>query len=135
MSEKLCALRKIGGGMSEKVLWTNANPTSSFNASACSLSESVDNFDYIKVLYRVSTSNSTQGSALWPVATIKTSSGGANKIRASFASQNANSVIYARIIGYNNAQSLQIGVSSVWGQSLNDNTTVIPLNIIGIKVS
>lgn len=134
MSEKLCALRKIGGGteLKETVLWTNPNPTSSFSPTACSLSESIDNFDYIKVLYRVSTSNNTQGSAIWPTSTIKIG-GGANKIRASFSAQNASSVIYSRIVGYNSTTSLQIGQCSAWNQSLSDNALAIPLKIIGLK--
>ena len=133
MSEKLCALRKIGGGMSEKVLWTNPNPTSSFSQSACSLSESVDNFDYIKVLYRASTSNNTQGSAIWPTSIIKISSGGANKIRTSFSATDASSNIFSRIIGYNNSQSLTIGNARQWGQDIDNNTLAIPLEIIGLK--
>ena len=133
MAEILAQLeKKGGGGMSEKVLWTNPSPTSSFPQTACSLSESIDNFDYIKILYRVSTSNNTQGVAIWPISTIKISTGGSNHIRASFTTQTSAN-IYSRVIAYVSNTSLQIGQSIALNTSGTDNATGIPLAIYGLK--
>lgn len=58
MAEKLCALKKKGGGkLSETTLWTNSTPTSSFPNSDITLNNNLSEYDSIRIYYRVSTSN------------------------------------------------------------------------------
>lgn len=50
-----------GGALSETVLWTNTSPTSSFSNLTIDLDSSLDNgYKYIKIVYRVSTTNSKE---------------------------------------------------------------------------
>jgi len=51
-----------GGTLTETVLWTNPSPTSNFTAGVnIALSQSMANFQYLRVYSRVSTSNATEG--------------------------------------------------------------------------
>lgn len=53
MAEKLCELKKKGGGeLKETTLWTNSSPTNSFSAQDVTLSQSIDNYKYISVHYK-----------------------------------------------------------------------------------
>lgn len=46
-----------GGGMTETLLWENDSPTTTFSAKTITLSDSMDNYDYIKILYYVESRN------------------------------------------------------------------------------
>ena len=47
-------------GMSETVLWTNPAPTTNMTSTTITLSQSISNFDFVKLYWRVSTSNNTE---------------------------------------------------------------------------
>lgn len=57
--------------LTSTTLWTNTTPTSSFAGQSIQLSEDVDNFNYIKVNFRWSTSNNTTRSAIFPTSVLK----------------------------------------------------------------
>ena len=63
MSEKLCELRKKGGGgrYTETSLWTNQSPSSSFATQTVTLSTGLSNYKYVmfKVAYATNTLNQT----------------------------------------------------------------------------
>lgn len=51
MAEKLCTLRKSGGGkMKETVLWTNPSPTSDFAGATLTLSDNISHYKYIGIV-------------------------------------------------------------------------------------
>ena len=128
MSEKLCALKKIGGGtLKETTLWTNPSPTSSMSASTQpNLSDSISNYTFIKFTARVSTSDATSFSAIMSVEDFKSTEN--TDIRFSMATLN-----YVRILRYMSNTKLNIsGASSVGGTS-TDNTKIIITQILGMK--
>lgn len=50
MAEKLCGLKKKGGGqLSETVLWTNPNPTDAMNEIVITTSDNISNYKYLSV--------------------------------------------------------------------------------------
>ena len=57
MAEKLCTLRKSGGGMSKTVLWTNSSPTSAFAGQSVALSKGISDFKYLCIEVRYSTTD------------------------------------------------------------------------------
>lgn len=58
MSEKLCALRKIGGGtLKETALWTNPNPSSSQGTQTITLNQSYEKFNFVKIRFKTYTSD------------------------------------------------------------------------------
>ena len=65
----------IGGGSSElqeTVLWTNSSPTSNFANQTVTLSDDINNYEYLKVYYRISTTNSKTIGILVSVDDFKT---------------------------------------------------------------
>lgn len=127
MSEKLCALRKIGGGMSEKVLWTNPNPTSTqTDGTQPTLSESISNYKYIKLVARMSTTNATTFSALMSVDEFKLTSSNGTRFGMSVPS-------YGRIMRYLSDTKINISRAFMNGENGEDNKQVIIYQVIGLK--
>lgn len=61
MSEQLASLHKKGGGdLKETVLWTNPSPTSSFIAQTITLSDDMNNYQFLKVVSTISKSSDTE---------------------------------------------------------------------------
>lgn len=144
MAEKLCSLKKIGGGggsLTETVLWTNASPTSTFAAQVVTLSDDMNNYTYLKFEYRHSTTDSNLYEIIVPVDLYKTSltpdSGNTTHyiptISAMVGGQYAFSNIYARAIPYKTDTSIEVtSVRSLSGVS-PALTNIIPTRIIGMK--
>ena len=135
MSETLCTLRTKGGGGSgfdETVLWTNASPTSSFTAQVITLSESIDNYDFIKLEYRRTTSDATICKVLTDVSSWRNiynwidSAGNANNRMT--VQMNISGSNYVRATTCKDATSVSFGSSS-------NNSYVIPNKVIGCKFS
>ena len=121
-----------GGGLTETDLWTNPSPTSSFGSDTVTLSQSYKNFDYLKISFRWSTSDSTSFSAIIPKATLESnvertfaiggnlSSSGKARTRVGYASSETSIYI---------SNSYQLVTTT---QSANSNY-IIPTKISGLK--
>lgn len=137
MSETLCTLRTKGGGgekYTETSLWTNSAPTSSFASQAVTLSESIDNFKYIKIKFRLSTSNSTTSETVYSVGDFKTyTSTTALGISGGLVGQPVASQGYVRKAIY--SSSTQIQFDTAYRLAVNDANTsyLIPLEILGLN--
>lgn len=134
MSEKLCAIRKRGGGgaLTETALWTNASPTSSFAAQNVTLSSGISNFEVIRVYYLCST---TEYYVDFPK----------DLIVAAFAEINAplfvigktgtggTSLFFVRVLRYVSNTSISIGANTRVGASGTANEGNVPTKICGLK--
>ena len=49
-----------GGSVTTTTLWTNSDPTVAFAAQYVELSQSMTNFDYIRITFRYTTANATE---------------------------------------------------------------------------
>lgn len=120
-----------GKRFDETTLWTNNAPTSNFAASDITLSDDVDNYDYIKFTCRYSTSNSATLSELCTLADFKsTLNTTSNNMRFAVASI-ASSLFAARCLSYISDTSARI--SAAFTASGTDNSRIIPLSIVGCK--
>lgn len=127
MSEKLVQLKKKGGGeLKETVLWTNGSPTSTQSSQTVNLSDSISNYEYIKIYWRHSTTDSTVGSSQMPVSEFSTS-----KIRLAGAIGSSGNSI-ARVVIYSTATSVSFGTAYVIGGS-SSNSSVIITQVVGIS--
>lgn len=140
MSEKLCALRKIGGGtLKETTLWTNSNPTSSFGAVTLTLPQPITNFDYIKINYKPR-AELDASSAKGLIVSVDEFVQMINNVDtcniALGAVINSGGRIYLMIrrIIYNNSTEIYIDQTAPQGTNGIFNTTCVPINIIGIKM-
>lgn len=71
-----------GGGLVRTTLWTNSSPTSDYPSSTstvtvdATLSDDMDNYQYLEFIFRKSTSNSDTFSMIIPVSEFKLTEGG-----------------------------------------------------------
>ena len=130
MGEKLCALRKIGGGtLKETILWTNPSPTSTFARQTINLSQDINNFDYLKIKALGSTTNNLEISIYISVDDFK--KGGSTGSVAGPALYGANTGGTARRAIYYSS-STTILVDYAEGGNTQYNNIAIPLQIIGL---
>lgn len=128
----------MGGGGSqptETTLWTNTSPSADFTATTVTLSESIQNFDYIKVMYKFnkSDSDSTAVGDMMTVADFvycSTSSAVKQKL---FLGAKLDNYSNARSVIYNTNTKIDIGNSTRVNQSGQNNAYTIPIKIVGIK--
>ena len=136
MSEKLCTLRTKGGGggkYTETSLWTNSSPTSDFATQNVTLSDSIDNYKYIKIVWKAYKSATTTSSVIVLVNDFKSFNYVANYTVGSLASNNSSNQPYARryvyvsdtVIGFHDALRIYAAATS--------NDMAIPLEILGLN--
>ena len=139
MAEKLCSLRKKGGKMSETVLWTNPSPTSTFASQTVNLSQSIQNFKYIKFKYANNCYDTTvQSSVIISIEDwINNQSTSGCHIGLGSRGDIGSSVFYYLRFAYyasNTSITFDVGLQSRIGTtSSTENAAAIPLQIIGLK--
>lgn len=109
-------------------LWTNSDTTSSFSAQDVTLSESIEDFDFILVGYVFSTSNQNYSSMMVPASTLWPG-GRSCDLRVNSGSYNRTG---ARTFYASDATTVHFNAASY-----NTNTAngyVIPEHIIGVKL-
>jgi len=134
MAEKLCALRKKGGGgqqYTETSLWTNSSPTSDFAGQDVTLSESFDNYKYVKVRYKLSKTNNTEAALIVTSDDLKKSLGGDNQINMNFGGRTTTT--RDRIVRYINSTTLTITVAYHLNGTTTSTSDLIPLEILGLN--
>lgn len=128
MSEKLASLKKSGGGgnWTETVLWTNPNRSVAFGNQTVNLSDNMNNYDYIKIVYYgwITSSDDEDVIIILPVEKLKFLHDATNWISL-YIGQRGSSNYYRRIC-YDSDTSIIFKEAS--------NTSAgIPYKIIGIK--
>lgn len=134
MAEKLAELRKKGGNMTETVLWTNTSPSSSFASQTVTLSQSIDNFDYIKITQKIHTSISGELATLIPVEDFKKCLSAADTHFNMAFSVNYSGQVYCRRIFYDSGTTVNFNNAYYVNNSGSSNSVCIPLKIFGVNV-
>ena len=141
MSETLCTLRGAGGGggrVTETILWTNSAPTTDFTAQAITLSDDINNYDYISINFAYATSYNAgdcNSSFLVSIADLK-KNGYNTSTRHNISAmgvQNQSNTNYSRMMFYVDATTLRFGGCFQVGSSTASNANCIPLVVKGIK--
>ena len=124
-----------GGTLKETVLWNNSAPTSGMTSTTITLSQSIDLYDYIKIVWRVSKTVSTEMSMLTTPSSIKIStSGGTNVNNLSISARPTSGRATSRLITYSSVTKLGVSVAHYIGESGNTTDYAIPIQIVGIKL-
>jgi len=121
------------GGSTETVLWTNNSPTSTFAGQTITLSDSLDNYTYVKIKYRISTSVSTESSAIVPVSEFVHMTQTSNTFKIGTGSFNSST--YVRTAYYGSATTIVFNNGYQLGSTSQANRMLIPVSVIGISVS
>ena len=141
MSEKLCTLRTQGGGggkYTETSLWTNPNPTSDFANQTVTLSESMDNFKYLKFVYKVyadAASNPTN-EVIIPVEDFKTTnytSGTVSLGLSSAANASGTNYLWSRVAYYASNTTITFSSTRATGANSTNNARSVPTEILGLN--
>ena len=135
MSEKLCTLRTKGGGggkYTETSLWTNPSPSSDFAAQTITLSDDMDNYEYIKIKYCFSASYNTGNylsDYIISVDELKKSpypeASGTARLNFSLARMNTSNVACYRKFYYASSTTVRFGST--------DTNALIPFEILGLN--
>ena len=141
MSEKLCALKKRGGGgaLTETTLWTNSSPTSNMaDGTLLTLSQPYSDFDYIKVEYNYSVNEQISYTVIFTKELFDSAfNGGAYGGRPYLGIYTGAAQIVRIFYGATNnpnpSQLYTTGGRRVKSTSGDLNTHVIPTKIIGLK--
>lgn len=124
----------IGGGgsseLQETVLWTNSSPTSNFANQTVTLSDDINNYEYLKVYYRISTTNSKTIGILVSVDDFKTTASTMPLINPAGVGGNAGNPAQ-RYFYYASDTTMAIRDAAV-GTTVYNNA-VIPTAICGLK--
>lgn len=134
MSEKLASIKKKGGGSgkyTETSLWTNPSPDANFTQTTVTLSDSISNYKYIAVKWKVSTSLSTTSTAMMLVDDFKSmlNQDGDNAFFIASISPSG----WARTVFYVSDTSVTISTSYRINTQGNSGSYAIPLEILGLK--
>lgn len=125
----------IGGGkMEETALWTNSAPTSTFAAQTITLSDDIDNYDYLRFYVRLSTSNAKSNSIFISVNDFKNTGNAANSLNLAHSCYYEVSSIRNRHFYYVSDTSIGFGTCFNSGNTGSDNTYLIPTKISGVKL-
>lgn len=131
-----------GGGIVPITLWSNPSPASEFTSAtgdnAAQLSDNINNYSYLKFIFRISTTNSSEHSFIISVNDFKLSTATSGLGNFSIAFRNAGisySTIY-RNVYYNSNTSVNLG--QCWLYRANQTNTsqpslAIPVLIQGIN--
>ena len=121
----------------ETTLWTNSSPTSSFAGQTITLSEIFTNFRYLKIVGRLSTSDSTETVAIYPVDFVKRwnqgTPDGRGALNVAISGSNYMRNIYIATADIGTYIKLSFDNALKVGATTSANTNVIPTQIIGIS--
>lgn len=120
------------GWNSETTLWTNSSATSSFGAQNVTLSQSIQNFNYIKIICRASTSVSTTSEAIFSKSFVLSCVSGNAAPRMALSTRTG-SQSYVRIINYASDTQIYFDTAHKRATSGDTNGYVIPTSIVGLK--
>ncbi len=136
MTQKMPCAVGSGGSLTPTTLWSNNSPTSNFPASdttiTVTLSDDIDNYEYIKIKARRSTSDATEYAIIYSVEDFKklnnTSGASAGALAYNYNSSNS-----ARVFYYTSNTSVTFKLAEALNATGTARTGAIPLEIIGLK--
>ena len=126
-----------GGGITETTLWENSTPTSSFAGQTVTLSDNMDNYDFLKFCFNRSTTNTTDKcEIIYSVDEFKKFTAAANHFNGAtaFYPTDGTARLYARAYKY--ISNTQVAFENMYQMSgtVSDNGAGIPTKIIGMKM-
>lgn len=122
--------------MTETTLWTNSDPTVNFTANDVTLSDSIANYDYIKISYTLMTSQSTIYSTIYPASDVmawRTGSTASGDYKPEGILAGRSSGNYKREIFYISNTKLHFNNGTGINSTTGDARMLIPTKISGLK--
>lgn len=139
MAEVLASLKKIGGNgeqYTETVLWTNPSPTANFSTQDVTLSQSIDNFKYIKFTYKGVSTVDTVSSEIISTADLNATTNVHNNYAlglCGFGNVSGSLKQWCRIIYHVNSTTIHFNPARTINEANTNDGRLIPLEILGIN--
>ena len=116
-------------------LWENSNPTGNFDGQEVSLSSALSNYDYIKIGYRVSKTNSTAAYVIMSTSDFINNTSGDDVCRLGI-SVNVGGTLWSRGARYvsNTAINFSKAYKGTTGTGSTSTANAIPTEIIGAEL-
>ena len=134
MAEKLASLRKKGGGnISETVLWTNSAVTSNFTAQTVTLSGNLTDYDYIKIKYNASTTDTSSYEVIMPMSLFIYAVQGSSQAPVLVLGSYNGANLPSRSAFYADTNKVKFLAGYYQGATSERNNWSIPTQIIGLK--
>lgn len=123
-----------GKMFAETTLWTNSSPTSAFAGQTVNLSESIDNYDYIKVKFKYANGYDIFSTPIVLVSDFKTYQANSQRSGAGMGGIfDASNNMYSRCYWYVNNTSVQFSAAYRLNSTTQYNDNLIPIEISGLK--
>ena len=120
------------------MIWTNPSPTSSFGRQNVSLSDDINNYDYVATEFKYSASSTTEelkSKSIMSVADFKKGGRETSVSRncMAFGILNASNTPYTRQVQYIPDTSIHFTDCTAMNSTGSANSNAIPLRVIGLK--
>lgn len=123
----------VSASMSETILWTNSDTTTSFAAQNITVSDSWNNYSYIKFVFHIRTTVSVESIAVYPVSYFTTTGDDTTDTPQCATAVRRSGREYRRF-WYNGTSSVHFhDAINITSSNIVDNTCCIPAKIIGMK--
>lgn len=122
-----------GSGGSETTLWTNSSPTSNFAAQNINLSQSISNFKFIRIYWRVKASVSTENSIIVSASNFSSFGAGNNINALLIGIRGSSGALSGRAVRYVSDTSLNISDAYAMNTSGSGKDSSIPTKITGFN--
>lgn len=136
MAETLCQLKKKGGGkMSETVLWTNPSPNAVQNNQTITLSQSVSNYDVIRIYYKGYYANGSGDVKYidYPIDFVTQAYAVEGHLQMVVGEFDSNGYTQGRVVRYINATQFELTLSYQVGGTNSYNANNVITKISGLK--
>lgn len=116
-------------------LWTNSSPTSSFATQTITLSDEISDYDFIKIVWAISTSETSQYQGVYfiPADTFANYLQAKNRSVGNLGMSNTSDYAYTRNVFYASDTSIKFGNCYRVGTTTQANTICIPISVIGCR--
>lgn len=125
-----------GGALTETTLWSNNAPTTATGSKTVTLSESIANYKYVKIKWRLTTTSSVNNEILIPINQFKKSLSDAQSCIISISGRwelSGSYVTYMRRVYYVSNTSVTFSSGAQVGGTATNTAYIIPLSISGVK--
>ena len=123
----------VSTSLSETTLWTNSSPTSNFAAQNINLSQSISNFKFIRIYWRVKASVSTENSIIVLASNFSSFGSGTNINALLIGIRGGSGALSGRAVRYVSDTSLNISAAYALNKAESGTDSSVPTKITGFN--
>lgn len=135
-----CSSNNSGGGgggtLTETTLWTNSSPSSAQTNTTISLSNNINNYDYLRIYWKRDTSTNEDISVMVSVDDFKKTKGDGIQLAFGGGQGYVGYISLSRVMAYTDATTITIGpYAGIAGNAATNNSWCIITKVSGVTIS